>query len=110
MNPVLHPAQVVGVEQPRRTRLLLLIAAWWTLAQMENTGSTFDDFLAAAIKGDGQLTFRLWDELTSRLHRLSVEALGVWPEAVLTPEAREFIEKVVNTMTQSATSTGAELH
>lgn len=83
--------------QPERTRLLVLISAWWTIAEMERTGLSFDAFLEAALSGENRAS-ALWDELTNRLHSLTVAALGEWPEAVLSPEARRFIEAIVSTM------------
>lgn len=89
--------EVADAPNPTRTRLLTLIAAWWTLAHMANTGVTFDGFLRLAAH-DNQRAADLWGELTARLHRLTVEALGGWPEAVLLPEIRDFIDALVSAL------------
>lgn len=92
---------IVAAVQPERTRMLVLISAWWTVSLMENTGISFDEFLAAARAGEKRAK-PLWDELTKRLQDLAVAELGKWPEAVLSPEARKFIEAIVSTMGATA--------
>lgn len=92
---------IASATQPERTRLLVLVSAWWTLGQMENTGVSFDEFIQAAVAKEPRTT-PLWDELTERLHALTVAGLEQWPEAVLTPEAREFIEAFVTKMGTAA--------
>lgn len=87
-------AAIAHAPEPLRTRLLVLLSAWWTLAQMENTGTTLDEL----VSGRGAL-----DELTTRLHALAADGLVRWPEAVLTTETREFIEAVVEAMSSSDT-------
>lgn len=88
---------LLNAQQPERTRLLVLASAWWTLAQMETTGLSFKEFLDLALRSP-EKGASLWDEMTDRLNNMAVDALGVHPEAVLTPEARELIEALVGTM------------
>jgi hypothetical protein len=88
---------IASAAEPERTRLLVLISAWWTLAQMTNTGVSFEEFIAAAVSKEPRAR-PLWDDLTERLHKLTVAGLEQWPEAVLSPEVREFIEALVTTM------------
>ena len=93
---------VVSAPHPERTRLLVLISAWWTIGQMELTGVSFDALIRAAV-GHEPRAKALWDEFTERLHTLTVAGLERWPEAVLAPEVREFIEALVNKMGLSET-------
>lgn len=107
MRP-LPDVQVPGPhQQPDRTRFLVLASAWWTLAQMEDSGLSFHDFVRAAVGNDDKSRI-LGDELTRRLHALTAEDLETWPEAVLTPEAKQFIEAVVATMGGSGTARDKE--
>ncbi len=85
---------IASTAEPERTRLYVLISAWWTRGQMSNTGLSFEDFIAAAVSNEPRAK-PLWDDLTERLHKLTVAGLEQWPEAVLAPEVREFIEALV---------------
>ena len=55
---------------------------------------TFDELLRNALEGPPRAAE--WDELTNRLLKLSSDELGLFPEAVLTPEVRELIEAIVD--------------
>jgi hypothetical protein len=81
-----------------RARLLVLASAWWTLGQMESTGVSFEEFLELANSTEAPRTDRarsLWSELTKRLAVATTASLEKFPESVLTPEAREFIEALI---------------
>ena len=78
--------------------LLVLASAWWTLGQMESTGISFSEFLDLAQSSrppDTERARALWSELTQRLTAATTASLEKFPESVLTPEAREFIEALV---------------
>lgn len=103
-----HDAGVVGplkrvlVAPPvERTKLLVVVSAWWTLAQMERSGLSFDAFLSLASR-EPKRAEALWDQMTTRLFAIAAESLELFPEAVLTEEARHFIEAVVDTMGSSS--------
>ena len=55
---------VASTAEPERTRLLVLISAWWTLGQMTNTGVSFQDFIQAAVSNDPRAK-SLWDDSRS---------------------------------------------
>lgn len=84
-----------GVE---RARLLTVVSAWYTLARLEQSGTSFDAFLELASSGDQASKARaaeIWGELVIRLAKITAQELEQWPEAVLSDEAKEFIEALV---------------
>jgi hypothetical protein len=88
--------RVLTAEQ--HTKLLTALSAWFTMAKMEQAGTTFDEFIELATSNDPISRMRgnvIWGQLTTRLAEGAAHALDDWPEAMLSPEMRSLVEALV---------------